>query len=87
MASAVATAPTKPMKAFPLSAVQAQQKGMPGNLTKEQEKALRNFQEKVTQTEKIRARGEAAELLHLKWLRATDVSHVNCEHHTELIHD
>ena len=59
-----------------MSEAQAQQPGMPGNLTKEQENALKQFQEKVPQTEKIRMRGEAAKLLHLKWLRATDVSHV-----------
>ena len=65
------------IKPFPLTPMQARRRGMPANLTKEQKIALKHFRQQVTheETEAIRARGEAVELLHLKWLLATDVSH------------
>lgn len=71
---ASATSAAAPIKPFPLSPVQARRQGMPGNLTKEQEIALKKFQQQVSceETETIRARGEAVEVLHLKWLQAVE---------------
>ena len=88
---ASATSAAAPIKPFPLSPVQARRQGMPGNLTKEQEIALKKFQQQVSceETETIRARGEAVEVLHLKWLQAVEVlllvqprhSHNHHNHH------